>query len=827
MRNRVFWRLLAAPLTLLLSVSGSIALGAQFVVDNSSDADDALPGDGVCSIVAGTSPGPCTLRAAIEEANALPGADTIVFNVPTTDNSYNPQTGAYTLMWGRQPPDITDALTITNSDPQKIIITRPPNGLEYHLFNVTAAGTVNLIGLTITRGAVSHLSSNAGGGVQNAGTGTVNITNAVFDTNFAITGGAFCNSAGGTAHFSQVIFKNNNANSGGAVANTGNGTVTIDNCTFDPNTAQNGAGVANTGSGGTVTITASALTHNTAQVSGAAIYSAGGTLNVTGGNISSNTATTGPSLAPLFGGGVYIGGGNAAFVSTTISGNKITVTPPPQQPSPPPFVGAGAGIANNGATVAITNCTISGNTITAPYNQSSGSPGAVAGGGIYSAGTLNLSNTTITGNSVTSGTGSGTGPEASGGGVFVSPSVVANVKSTLIAANSATTKGPDVFGTVASQGFNLVGKVDGSSGVNAPTDLLGTVANPLDPKLDPKGLQNNGGPTLTIALLAGSPAIDHGTSNSLTGNLTLDQRGSGFPRVLDDPGVSNANDGADIGAFELQVASSTPTPTPTPTPTVAPVSRLGNIATRLRVETGDNVLIGGFIVTGTQPKRVVIRGIGPSLAQFVSGYLTDPILELHDGSGQLLETNDNWIDSPNKQAIIDSGLAPTDNLESAIIRTLPASGAGYTAVVHGVNDVTGIAVVQIYDVDGSSDSKLANVSSRGFVQTADNVLFAGMIVVGQNSEEVVVRAIGPSLPVSGSLADPTLELHDGNGALLEFNDNWGDSANKQAIINSGLAPTNNAESAIMRSLSPANYTAIVRGANNGIGIAVVESYALN
>jgi plastocyanin len=266
--------------------------------------------------------------------------------------------------------------------------------------------------------------------------------------------------------------------------------------------------------------------------------------------------------------------------------------------------------------------------------------------------------------------------------------------------------------------------------------------------------------------------------------------------------------------------------TATPTPTAAPPTTLGNISTRLPVQTGDNVLIGGFIVTGTQPKKVIVRGIGPSLS--LGGVLSDPFLELHDGSGQLLESNDNWGDSPNKQAIIDSSIPPTHNLESAIVRTLPANGAGYTAILRGVNNGTGIGVVEAYDLDRTADSKLANISTRGLVQTGDNVLIAGVIVVGQTSQKVIVRAIGPSLTVPGKMADPTLELRDSNGALLEANDNWGDSPNKQAIIDSTIPPRDPLESAIVRTL-PANnaaYTAIVRGVNNTTGIAVVEAYQL-
>jgi plastocyanin len=253
---------------------------------------------------------------------------------------------------------------------------------------------------------------------------------------------------------------------------------------------------------------------------------------------------------------------------------------------------------------------------------------------------------------------------------------------------------------------------------------------------------------------------------------------------------------------------------------------LGNISTRLPVQTGDNVLIAGFIVTGTQPKKVIVRGIGPSLS--FSGALGDPFLELHDGSGQLLESNDNWTDSPNKQAIIDSTIPPAHGSESAIVRTLPANGAAYTAILRGANNGTGIGVVEAYDLDRTVDSKLANISTRGLVQTGDNVLIAGIIVVGQTSQKVIIRAIGPSLSVSDKMANPTLELRDGNGGLLEANDNWGDSPNKQAIVDSTIPPTHSLESAIVRTL-PANnatYTAIVRGVNNTTGIAVVEVYQL-
>jgi len=158
---------------------------------------------------------------------------------------------------------------------------------------------------------------------------------------------------------------------------------------------------------------------------------------------------------------------------------------------------------------------------------------------------------------------------------------------------------------------------------------------------------------------------------------------------------------------------------------------------------------------------------------------------------------------------------------------LAANSTGYTAIVRGANNGTGIGVVEAYDLDRTVDSKLANISTRGFVQTGDNVLIAGTIILGHAPQKVIIRAIGPSLNVPGKLADPTLELHDANGGILESNDNWVDSPNKQAIIDSTIPPTNNLESAIVRTLGPANYTAIVRGVNNTTGIAVVEVYALN
>jgi hypothetical protein len=233
-------------------------------------------------------------------------------------------------------------------------------------------------------------------------------------------------------------------------------------------------------------------------------------------------------------------------------------------------------------------------------------------------------------------------------------------------------------------------------------------------------------------------------------------------------------------------------------------------------------LIGGFIITGTQTKKVIVRAIGPSLP--LPGSLLDPALELHDSSGSVIASNDNWGQSANSTEILNSGVPPTNPSESAILMSL-APGS-YTAVLSGVNQTTGTAVVEVYDIDGGADSRLANISTRAFVQSGDNVLIGGMIVVGQSAADVIVRAIGPSLTVPGAMADPTLELRDANGILLSENDNWR-SAQEAAIMATGVAPTRDAESAIVTSFSPGSYTAIVRGANGTTGVAVVEVYQLN
>jgi hypothetical protein len=268
-----------------------------------------------------------------------------------------------------------------------------------------------------------------------------------------------------------------------------------------------------------------------------------------------------------------------------------------------------------------------------------------------------------------------------------------------------------------------------------------------------------------------------------------------------------------------------------PFPPDPPSTNVTNVSTRAAVQTGQGVTIAGFIVTGTTSKQVVIRGLGPALAQppfNVPGVLADPFLSLVDGSGNVLWNNNNWKDS--QQAAIQAiGLAPKNDLESAIVRTLQPGN--YTVMLSGKNGTTGVGLVEVYDTTTGTSAELTNVSTRGFVGTGDNVLIAGFVASGGNgSTEVVVRGLGPALAqpqfgLSGTLADPVVTLVDGNGNVIQTNNNWKDT--QQAAINAaGKAPPNDLEAAILAPVAAGNYTAILSGNGGGTGIGLLEVYKL-
>jgi hypothetical protein len=279
--------------------------------------------------------------------------------------------------------------------------------------------------------------------------------------------------------------------------------------------------------------------------------------------------------------------------------------------------------------------------------------------------------------------------------------------------------------------------------------------------------------------------------------------------------------------FVLDGPMSTPTPTPTPVP--IPVTRATNLSTRLLVTpTGYGAGIGGFIITGSGSRHLLIRGIGPSLTGTITNALPDPSLQLNRSRCLQTLTNDNWRDTQEAE-IIATGRAPSNDLESAIVADL-VPGA-YTAGLTGNGNGTtvGVGLIEIFDLSANQDSRLANISTRGNVGTGNDIMIAGVIFGGGSGEDaIIIRGLGPSLPdAADKLPDPKLELRDSQGALIASNDNWMDDPNQAAIIQEvGLAPSNDLESAISATLMPGAYTALLSGVDNGTGVGLVEIYDL-
>ena len=317
-----------------------------------------------------------------------------------------------------------------------------------------------------------------------------------------------------------------------------------------------------------------------------------------------------------------------------------------------------------------------------------------------------------------------------------------------------------------------------------------------------------------------------------------------FSAISDDPAIASASvisnglfvQGKSAGSATITVTATdangaTASQLFDVTVTSTPV-HAANISTRLQIGSGDDALIGGFIVLGDAPKRLMIRAIGPSLSGVgVSNALSNPTLELHDGAGALIASNDNWQYALNKRDIMSSGLAPSDPNESAILTTLAAtsSGSAFTAVMRSVDGTSGVGLVEVYDLDSGPGSSLLNISTRGNVQTGDNVMIGGFIVAGNGSQRVLVRAIGPSLGAFGvadPLVDPLLELHNADGDLIDSNDNWMDNPEEAEIEATMIAPSDPKESAVLQTLAPGAYTAIVQGAGGATGTGLVEVYVL-
>jgi hypothetical protein len=375
---------------------------------------------------------------------------------------------------------------------------------------------------------------------------------------------------------------------------------------------------------------------------------------------------------------------------------------------------------------------------------------------------------------------------------------------------------------------NNGGAIQCFTGENAANAVGGGVAltYPGANAIDAKNCQAKTGPNGTITMYVPLAAVkeDNPIDNKLhevtATTLTMQGPANAVPS-LGGVGGSFFNE---IDAAQSYVFDPTFT-------TTQPAVQLLNISGRADVQAADKIADGGFIVKGTGNKRVLMRGIGPSLSsggQPVNGRLDDPVIELHDASGATIAVNDNWR-ATQQDEIQQTGLAPTDDRESALIASL--APGNYTAILRGANGGTGIGLVEIYDLEPQSGSEFANLSVRADVETDDNVLIDGVILGGVAPKRILFRALGPSLtssgqPVQGRLTDPTMELHDVNGALLATNDNWRDASNA-SDIQAVLPPPDDHESAILVTLGPGNYTSVVRGVNNATGIALNEVYKVD
>jgi hypothetical protein len=363
----------------------------------------------------------------------------------------------------------------------------------------------------------------------------------------------------------------------------------------------------------------------------------------------------------------------------------------------------------------------------------------------------------------------------------------------------------DNFDVIATTGPNEGPRSPGAPSVEAGPDQF--IEMPASTSLN--GVVNAplGNATIQWRLYSGPAAVAFGDASHASTTASFTQPGV-YTLLL------SANDGVHTVACDALVVH------------VTSRASMGNISTRVDVRSGQSVSIGGFIIPGSAAKNVILRAIGPSLAEAgVPGALADPTLELRDSSGALLQANDNWKDTQ-EQAIRDTTLAPTNDLESAIVASLQPGA--YTAVVSGKNSTTGIGVVEVYDLQRSPSSKLANISTRGSVGTGQNVMIGGLIVLGSDPARILFRAIGPSLLGAGvpsALADPRLDLFDAQGTTIATNNNWRDSQ-QAAIQATGAAPTDDAEAAILVDLYPGNYTGVVSGVNGGTGTALIEAYYL-
>jgi hypothetical protein len=612
-----------------------------------------------------------------------------------------------------------------------------------------------------------------------------------------------------------------------------------------------GGGILNSAASGTVSIVNCTISNNTADDvgvgSGGGIYNAG-TVNIINTTISNNFSPQG--------GGIYNATGAWANITNcTISSNSIG------------NLGKGGGV-NNAGTLHVTNGSISGN----------GSGKFGEGIGVWNNGTATFRNSIIAKNL-----------DEDFNGALISEGF------NLIGNNNHTTVTPttgDQIGTPANPIDPLLGPLQNNGGPTFTRALLfGSPAidkgsspgitsdqrgrpRPFDISDIPNATGGDGSdigaveifspiqfssPDASVGEGAGSvtltvtrtgdvsqPATVHYATSDGTATSGSDYNSASGDLVFSSGQTSQTlsvqilDDATYEGDETFTVTLSSPVGTDLGRSSTVvrivendPAPRSLNISTRSRVQTGDNVMIGGFIITGNGPKTVVLRGLGPSLVKAdipAATVLNDPVLELHAASGALITLNDNWKESPQRAQIEGTVFQPSDDREAVIVATLPP--AGYTVVLRGKDGDSGVGLVEAYDVDQSSDSVLGNLGTRALVGTGNDVLIGGFILGGANGRvTIIIRAIGPSLAqfgIANPLPNPTLELRDGNGALMTSNNDWKDNPDQQKqIMAAGLQPGNDLESALAVGLPPGHYTAVVAGRDAGSsGVGLVEVYNL-
>ena len=770
---------------------------------------------------------PSSLRAAMQYANANAGTDTITFNIPGPGaHTISPEFIVLPPIFPNAgvplEPVIIDGTTQPGFDPATrlpVIELDGSNGILIGLQIVAGNSTVRALAINRFNGDGILLAVNGGNTIEGCFIGT------------DVTGTVALGNVGSGVH----IFDAPTNTIGGTALGAGN-LISGNN---EPGVFIEGANATgNLVQGNRI---GTDLTGTTALANSEGVFINDGSNNTIGGTV----AGAGNLISGNSGNGVDIQDTGAPGATT---GNKVQGN----------FIGtnaAGTAALGNGFGVAILSGTANtvGGTTAAARNVISGNSGSG----------VTILNASATGNLVQGnfiGTDvNGTAPLGNGSdGVRVDFGPFLNTiggtdpgAGNIIAFNNngvAITEGNSISILSNSIHSNTLLGIDlGTDGVT-PND-----ANDVD--TGPNDLQNF--PTITAVTSSGGTTTIDGSLNSepsssyrleFFANDAPDSSGNGEGKTflgqatVNTDGAGNASFSAEfpVTIFNNQTVAGTATASGStsefsantsvdgPDPTPGTGGQLRNISTRLRVEAGDNQGIGGFIITGSAPKRVIVRALGPSLTQFdITGFLADPILELHGGAGELIFTNDDWRDTQEAE-IQATNIPPLEDAESAIVATLPVGN--YTGVMGGAGGTSGVALIEVYDLDDpGGPSQLANLSTRGKVQTGSNVVIGGFILGGGSDDSnVIVRGIGPSLASAGLsdiLADPTLELRDGDGALLFSNDDWADDPAQAAIITAaGLPPQDEKESAIATTRPPGLYTVILRGKSGGTGIGLVEIY---